>query len=164
MYLAQHPATGRPAEALAQAVEKPEAREDSHSGGPGEDHIDATHREQTNGEKPAGADLVWQHAADELADSIGQRLTAGDHAWTKGGVERRNVHRADARVADETLKNANREHCLVKRQKWLEGAANNLSQCCKFGKGQAHAGWIMHFRDRPDSDISPGAHHLHNVL
>ena len=84
-YLAQHPAAGRPAEALAKTVDKPEGREDSHSGGPGEDHVDGSHHAQANGEEPAGADLVRQHATDELTDSVGQRLTAGDHAWTKGG-------------------------------------------------------------------------------
>lgn len=94
-YLAQHPAAGRPAEALAQAVEKPQGREDGDSGGPGEDHVDASHHEQANGEEPAGADLVWKHATDELTDSVGQRLTAGDHAWTKRGQERRFVNRAD---------------------------------------------------------------------
>lgn len=78
-YLAQHPAAGRPAEALAQAIEEPQGREDSDSGGPGEDHVDASHHEQANREEPAGADLVGKHATDELTDSIGQRLTAGDH-------------------------------------------------------------------------------------
>lgn len=79
-YLAQHPAAGRPAQALAQAVEEPQAGEDGDGGGPGEDHVDASHRAQANGEEPAGADLVRKHAADELTDSVGQRLTAGDHA------------------------------------------------------------------------------------
>lgn len=94
-YLAQHSATGRPAKALAQAVEKPQGREDGDSGGPGENHIDASHHAQANREEPAGADLVWKHATDELTDSIGQRLTAGDHAWTNGGQEKRSLHRAD---------------------------------------------------------------------
>ena len=84
-HLAQHPATGRPPEALTEAVKKPQGREDSNSGGPGEEHVDASHHEQANGEEPAGADLVRKHAADELTDSVGQRLTAGDHAWTQGG-------------------------------------------------------------------------------
>lgn len=79
-YLAQHPAAGRPAEPLAQTVEKPKGREDSHRGGPGEDHVDASHHAQANGEEPAGADLVRKHATDELTDSVGQRLAAGDHA------------------------------------------------------------------------------------
>lgn len=79
-YLAQHPAAGRPAETLAQTVEKPQGREGSDGGGPGEDHIDASHHAQANGEEPAGADLVRKNATDELTDSVGQRLTAGDHA------------------------------------------------------------------------------------
>jgi len=79
-YLAQHPAAGRPAEALPQAVEKPQAREDGDGGGPGEDHVDASHHAQANGEEPAGADLVRKHATDEFTDRVGQRLTTGDHA------------------------------------------------------------------------------------
>lgn len=78
-YLAQHSAAGRPAQALAQAVEKPQCREDSDGGRPGEDHVDASHHAQANGEEPAGADLVRKHATDELTDSVGQRLTTGDH-------------------------------------------------------------------------------------
>lgn len=85
-YLAQHPATGGPAEALAQAVQKPQGRENSDSGGPGEDHIDASHHEKANGEEPTGTDLVRKHATDELTDSVGQRLTAGDHSWKRGYV------------------------------------------------------------------------------
>lgn len=83
MYLAQHPSTGRPAQALSQTVQKPQGREDGNSGGPRENYVDASHHEQANGEEPAGADLIRKHAADELTDSIGQRLTAGDHAWTE---------------------------------------------------------------------------------
>lgn len=79
-HLAQHSATGGPAKALAQAVKEPQGREGGDSGGPGEEHIDASHHKQANGEEPAGADLVRQHAADELTDSIGQGLAAGDHA------------------------------------------------------------------------------------
>lgn len=84
-YLAQHPATGGPAQSLAQAIEKPQGTEDRDGGGPGEDHVDASHHAQANGEEPAGTDLVWKHATDELADSVGQRLAAGDHAWAGGG-------------------------------------------------------------------------------
>lgn len=80
-YLAQHPSAGGPAQALAEAVEEPECREDGHGGRPGEHHVDASHQEQADGEQPAGADLVRQHAADELTDGIGQGLAAGDHAW-----------------------------------------------------------------------------------
>lgn len=79
-YLAQHPAAGRPTQALAEAIEKPQNRERSNSGGPGEDHIDASHHKQTDGEEPAGTDLVGKNTTDELTDSVGQRLTAGDHA------------------------------------------------------------------------------------
>lgn len=57
-HLAQHPATGGPAQALTQTIEEPESREDSDGGGPGEEHIDASHHEQTNGEEPTSADLV----------------------------------------------------------------------------------------------------------
>ena len=71
-YLTQHPSAGGPAQALAEAVEEPEAREDGHGGGPGEQHVDAPHQEQADGEEPAGADLVRQHAADELTDGVGQ--------------------------------------------------------------------------------------------
>lgn len=84
VYLSQHPSTGGPAQTLTQTIEKPEAGEDGNRWWPGEDYIDASHHEQANGEEPASADLVWEHAADELADSIGQRLAAGDHSWTKG--------------------------------------------------------------------------------
>ena len=80
-YLAQHPSAGRPAQALAQAVEEPERGKGGHGGGPGENHVDAPHQEQANGEEPAGADPVRQHAADELTDGVGQGLAAGDHAW-----------------------------------------------------------------------------------
>lgn len=79
-YLTEHSAAWRPAQALPQAVKKPQNREHGHSRGPGEDHIDASHHEQTDGEEPASADLVRKHATDELTDSIGQGLTAGDHA------------------------------------------------------------------------------------
>lgn len=85
VYLAQHSATGRPTKALAQTVKKPQGREDADSGGPGEDHIDASYHAQANWEEPAGTDLVWKHAADELTDSVGQRLTASDHSWAKEG-------------------------------------------------------------------------------
>lgn len=84
MHLSQHPATGRPAQTLTQAIEEPQAGEDGHGGGAGEEHIDASHHEQANGEEPAGADLVREHAADELADGVGQGLAAGDHSWSKG--------------------------------------------------------------------------------
>lgn len=79
-YLAQHPATGGPAKTLAQTIEKPQGREGSHSGGPGEDHVDASNHAQANGEEPSGADLVRKHTTDELTDSVGQGLAAGDHA------------------------------------------------------------------------------------
>lgn len=80
MHLSQHPAAGGPAQTLTQTVEEPESREDGDGGRPGEDHVDASHHEQANGEEPAGADLVREHAADELADSVGQGLAAGDHS------------------------------------------------------------------------------------
>ena len=79
-YLAQHLPTWWPAEALSQAIQEPEAREDSDAGGQGEDHVDAAHREQSDGEEPARTELVWEDAADELTDGIGQRLAAGDEA------------------------------------------------------------------------------------
>lgn len=79
-HLTQHSAAGGPAEALAQTVEEPQGREGSNGGGPGEENIDASHHKQTNGEEPAGADLVREHTADELTDSVGQGLAAGDHA------------------------------------------------------------------------------------
>lgn len=79
-YLVQHPATWGPPQALTQAIDEPETRENGHSGGPGEDHVDGTHHEQANGEEPAGTDLIRQHTADELAYSIGQRLATSDHA------------------------------------------------------------------------------------
>lgn len=82
-HLAQHSATGGPAEALAQTIEEPQGREGGDGGGPGEEHIDASHHKQANGEEPAGANLVRQHAADELTDRVGQGLAAGDHAWVK---------------------------------------------------------------------------------
>ena len=87
-YLAQHPAARGPPEALSQPVEEPQGGEGGDGGGPGEDHVDASHRAQADGEEPAGADLVRKHAADELTDSIGQRLAAGDHAWRKRRRER----------------------------------------------------------------------------
>jgi len=85
-YLAQHPSAGGPAQALAQAVEEPEAGEDGHGGRPGEQHIDASHQEQADGEEPASADLVRQHATDELTDGVGQGLAAGNHAWRQSAV------------------------------------------------------------------------------
>lgn len=90
-YLAKHSATWRPTQALAQAVEEPKGREDSDRRGPGEDHVDASHHAQANGEEPAGTDLVRQYSADELADSVRQRLAAGDHAWAKGGEEEEEI-------------------------------------------------------------------------
>lgn len=80
LYLSQHLATGRPAQTLSQTVEKPQSGEDGHSGGPGEEHVDASHQKQANGKEPARAHLVREHAADELTDSVGQRLAAGDHS------------------------------------------------------------------------------------
>lgn len=77
-YLAEHFPTWGPATALSQAIDEPQQGEHGYSRGPGEDHIDAPYQEKANGEKPAGADLIWQHAADELTDGIGHSLAAGD--------------------------------------------------------------------------------------
>lgn len=79
-YLSQHLPTRRPPQTLAQAIQKPEAGEDDDRGGPGECHIDGTHYEEADGEEPAGAHLVRQHATDEFADGVCQGLTAGDQA------------------------------------------------------------------------------------
>lgn len=80
-HLAQNfPARGPP-ETLAQAVQEPQEREEPHRGGSGEEHVDDAHGEEADGEEPAGTHMVRQHAADELADGIGQRLAAGDQAW-----------------------------------------------------------------------------------
>lgn len=78
-YLAQNFPTGGPATALTQTIDEPEQWEHGHGGGPGEGNVDAPNYEEADGEKPAGADLIWQHATDELADGIGHGLTAGDH-------------------------------------------------------------------------------------
>lgn len=78
-YLAQHFPTRGPAAALSQAVYEPEQGEHGDSGGPGEGHVDAPHHEEADGEEPAGADLIRQHAADELTDGVGHGLAAGDH-------------------------------------------------------------------------------------
>lgn len=99
-YLAQHPAAGRPAEALAQTIEKPQGWEDSNSGGPGEDYVDTSHYAQANGEEPAGADLVRKNATDELTDSVGQRLTAGDHAWAQREGRRIGTTQSRSNLAD----------------------------------------------------------------
>lgn len=77
-YLAQHLPTRGPAAALTQAVDEPEEWEHGNGGGPGEGYVDAPHQEQADGEKPAGADLIRQHATDKLTDGIGHGLTAGD--------------------------------------------------------------------------------------
>lgn len=77
-HLAQHLPTRGPATALSQAVDEPEQREHGYSGGPGEGDVDAPHQEEADGEKPAGADPIRQHAADELTDGIGHGLAAGD--------------------------------------------------------------------------------------
>lgn len=77
-YLAQHFSTRGPAAALAQPVEEPEQGEHGDGGGPGEGHVDATHQEEADREEPAGADLVRQHAADELTDGVRHGLAAGD--------------------------------------------------------------------------------------
>ncbi|KAG7223041.1 hypothetical protein INR49_015930 [Caranx melampygus] len=53
---------------MAQAVEKPQGRENSDSGGPGEDHIDASHHEEANGEEPTGTDLRLASASATLRD------------------------------------------------------------------------------------------------
>lgn len=81
-YLAQHLSTWGPATALSQAIDEPEQWEHGHSGGPGEGYVDAPHQKEANGEKPAGADLIRQHTADELTDGVGHGLAAGDHTCT----------------------------------------------------------------------------------
>lgn len=63
---------------MSQAVNEPQQREHGHGGRPGEDYVDASHHEKANGEKPAGADLVGEHATDELTDGVGHGLAAGD--------------------------------------------------------------------------------------
>lgn len=69
---------------MSQTVDEPEEREHGNGGGPGEGYVDAPHQEEADGEKPAGADLIRQHATDKLTDGIGHGLTAGDQ--TCGGI------------------------------------------------------------------------------
>lgn len=87
-HLPQHLPTWGPAQPLTQPVDEPKHCEDAHGGGPGEDHVDGAHQKEADGEEPARADLVRQHPADELADSVGSRLAAGDQAWTHTGERR----------------------------------------------------------------------------
>lgn len=69
---------------MSQAIDEPEQWEHSYSGGLGEGDVDSTDQEQTYGEQPAGADAVWEHTADELADGIGHGLAAGDQTCQEG--------------------------------------------------------------------------------
>lgn len=84
-YFAQDLPAGRPAQPLGQAVEEPEPGEGGDGGAPGEDHVDQAHHQEAGGEEPAGAQLVGEDAADELADGVRGGLAAGDE--TCGGAE-----------------------------------------------------------------------------
>lgn len=84
-YFSQYLPAGWPAQPLGQSVEEPEPSEGRDGGAPGEDHVDQAHHQQAGGEEPAGAHLVGEDAANELADGIGRRLAAGDE--TCGGAE-----------------------------------------------------------------------------
>lgn len=80
-YLAEDLPARRPSTTLSQSVNEPQEWEHGDRGGPGENHVDASDHKEADGEKPAGTDLVWQHAADEFTDGVGHRLAASDQAW-----------------------------------------------------------------------------------
>jgi len=94
-YLPEDLPTGGPAAALAEAVDEPQQGEHGHGGGPGERHVDAAHQEEPDGEEPAGADLVRQNAADELADRIRHGLAAGDQACAHRQADRQTRRQTD---------------------------------------------------------------------